>query len=145
MTSPLLAARSDVGPSQTQFALQPRGEPLQQISLEGNERATDFNHAGANWARASAFHVVQQTSEIGAQSVCEAVFALDVRQGDFRVVMREIDFYLRLVIDEDRLRRLAQGVQELLAAFLSDRINLARALTAALSPHRDHLILFEPF
>ena len=62
-----------------------------------------------------AFHVLQQPFEERLPRACETAFAFDMMQRGLRVVMREIDFHLRLVVDENRLRRLTQRAQEMLA------------------------------
>ena len=110
-----------------QLALQPDHQLVEQLGLERRDTMADFDHAGAKGARAMAFHVLQQPFEERLPRAGETAFAFDMMERGLRVVMREIDFHLRFVVDENRLRGLAQRAQEMLASFGRNRVNLARA------------------
>src|ERR1700730_6860806 len=135
---PLVRPRGD-----WQVASQSAHQLAEQVGLERRDTAADLDHAGAKRARPVASHVLQQPFEERPPRAGETALALDMLEGDLRVVMREVDFHLGLVVDEDRLRWLAQRAQEMLAPLGRDRIDLARAPAAPLGPHRDHAIAVE--
>src|SRR3984893_2553040 len=135
---PLVRPRGD-----WQVARQPAHQLAEQVGLEGCDTAADLDHTGAKRARPVASHVFQQPFEERPPSAGETALALDMLEGDLRVVMRKVDFHLGFVVDEDRLRWLAQRAQEMLAPLGRDRIDLARTRPAPLGPHRDHAVAVE--
>src|SRR6202158_5794660 len=135
---PLAGPRGD-----WQVARQPAHQLTEQVGLEGCDTAADLDHTGAKRARPVASHVFQQPFEERPPSAGEPALALDMLEGDLRVVMRKVDFHLGLVVDEDRLRWLAQRAQEMLAPLGRDRIDLARAPATPLGPHRYHAVAVE--
>src|ERR1700678_1673400 len=126
-----------------ELACQPDHQLVEQVSLERRDTVADFDHAGAKRTRAVTFHVFEQPLQECSPGSGETAFALDMLQRGLGVVMREVDFYLRLVVYEDRLRRLTQRAQEILAALGGDGVDLARAPAMTLGPHRDHRVMRE--
>src|SRR5208282_1857237 len=125
------------------FTLQLRAKPCQRVGLGVSDRAPEFDDYRSHRARARAAHPGHHPGENGGAGFIVAARAFHMFERDFRLLVREIDLYLRLVEHEQRLRRLAQHPREMLASAGRDCIDLPRTTAVAFRPQLDQPIARE--